>query len=499
MTHKKERKVYALEEKAMEEKAVEETRKAEDTKAAKKAKKAKQDFKPLNTTGPFGLKPDGSSKIKIIIFSILFMGLSQILFLREKLKGFLYMAIEILFICFASNIFWCISDMVTYGVYDGQVYNANAHDFILIDGVMSIMVVILFIVMYVLSIKGALRSYKKICISGRIENRSVLRTIDDAFPILSLSPAVALVLFFVFIPLIFTGLVAFTDYTVVTKQTFTWVGLDNFITMFGGDATWTAALGRVVIWTLIWAALATVTCYGGGLIVAVLLTDRKIKLAPIYRTIFILPYAVPAIVSMRVWYSLLNGTTGIINRTLEVIGFNGFLRDINVLGGADSMLHANMIPWLSDITVAKCVCILINLWAGFPYFMLLSMGTMTAISSDVIEAAKIDGANKFQIFKKITLPLVLYQTMPLVIMSFTHNVNNFGAIYYLTGGAPNASDTTTTFAQGTDIIVSWVYKLTVDQGKYRYASVLAIMVFVVLAPIAIWNFSRTKSFKEGEV
>ena len=115
------------------------------------------------------------------------------------------------------------------------------------------------------------------------------------------------------------------------------------------------------------------------------------------------------------------------------------------------------------------------------------------------EAAKIDGASKYQVFKGITLPLVLYQTMPLIIMSFTHNINNFGAIFFLTGGNPKVADSTTTSAGGTDILVTWIYKLTVDLLKYNYASVIAVLIFVVLAPFAVWNFSRTKAYREGEV
>jgi arabinogalactan oligomer/maltooligosaccharide transport system permease protein len=139
------------------------------------------------------------------------------------------------------------------------------------------------------------------------------------------------------------------------------------------------------------------------------------------------------------------------------------------------------------------------MWVGIPYFMLLITGQMTAISSDVYEAATIDGASKFQTFRYITLPLVLYQTVPLIIMSFTHNVNNFGAIYFLTGGGPDVANTTTTGAGATDLLVTWIYKLTMDELKYCKASVLAMLVFVVLAPFAIWNFKNTKSYKEGEL
>lgn len=472
---------------------------------------AGQNVKEGAKLGKLSINPDGSSKKKITLFSILFMGLSHILFLKQVGKGILFALIELVFLFFTVittiffpngySIIYSITDMFTWGVENGVVVNSEPHNFILIQGVMTVVVVLLFIVAYVISVTSARSAYKDFCISGgRFEaKQSAGRVIDNAFPMYALAPALILVLFFVIVPLIFSFMVAFTDYTGITQDSFSWVGWDNFITMFGGDAQWTSALVRVVVWTLIWAVLATVTCYGGGLIVAVLLTDRKIKLAPIFRTIFILPYAVPSIVSMRVWYSLLNGSTGIINRTLEVIGFNDFLRNINLIGGADSFFGTDMMPWMSDVTLAKIVCIVINLWAGFPYFMLLSMGTMTSISADVNEAARIDGANSFQIFRKITLPLVLYQTAPLVIMSLVHNINNFGAIFYLTGGMPTAEDSATTFAYGTDIIVTWIYNLTVTQTKYMYASVLAILVFIVLCPVAIWNFRRTKSFKEGEV
>ena len=145
------------------------------------------------------------------------------------------------------------------------------------------------------------------------------------------------------------------------------------------------------------------------------------------------------------------------------------------------------------------MCIVINLWAGFGYFMMLSMGTMTAISKDLYEAAKIDGANGSQILRHITMPLVLYQTMPLIIMSFTHNINNFGIIFFLTGGSPTVADSTTTMAGGTDILVTWIYKLTITMLRYNYASVIAVLIFVVLAPFAIYQFRNTKAYKEGEV
>ena len=220
------------------------------------------------------------------------------------------------------------------------------------------------------------------------------------------------------------------------------------------------------------------------MLVAVQLKEIGVKIAGVFRFIFILPYAVPSVITMLVWKNMLNGTFGIVNRTLKSLG----------ILGADSI-----IPWLGNSTLAKVMCIVINLWAGFGYFMMLTMGTMTAIGNDLFEAAKIDGANNRQILHHITLPLVMYQTMPLIIMSFMHNINNFGIIFFLTGGQPAVADSTITRAGGTDILVTWIYNLTITLLKYNYASVIAVLIFAVLAPFAVYQFMNTKAYKEGEV
>lgn len=436
------------------------------------------------------LNTDGSSKKKVLITSIIFMGLSHIIYFKQYVKGILYALMEILFLIFIPSIIGKITDMITLGSPQPNI-PVKLRDnsiFMLIDGVMILAIVAIFVAIYVISVRGALQEYKEFCINKQFKsNKDSIKNIEGkAFPIMGLAPSVVLVVFFVLVPLVFSALVAFTNYSapnnIPPNNTVDWVGLDNFAAMFGGNATWTAAFGRVAVWTLVWGILATVTCYFGGMIMAVVLHESKIKFAPVFRTIFILPYAVPSVVSMLVWKNLLNGSFGVVNRTLMQWG-----------------LINSPIPWLSDPTMAKFVCVLINLWAGFPYFMMLTTGTMTAISEDVYEAARIDGASKFYIFKKITLPLVLYQTMPLIIMSFTHNINNFGAIFFLTGGDPVVADTTSTSAGGTDILVTWIYNLTVNLLKYNYASVLAVMIFIVLAPFAIWQFRKTKSYKEGEV
>jgi arabinogalactan oligomer/maltooligosaccharide transport system permease protein len=420
------------------------------------------------------------------------MGLGHIVYLKEYLKGALFALLEILMIMFSPKIVSVLINFITLGTPKPTlpIMRRDNSVFMLIDGVMIFAILAIYLAVYVLSARNAVKGYDEYIRTGRLsENKNPFSgLLNRSFPILGLAPAVLMIVFFVIVPLVFSVLVAFTNYStpdhIPPNNTFDWVGLNNFIAMFGGQKTWTGALGRVAVWTLVWGALATFTCYFGGTLLAVVLYESKIKLIPFFRVMFILPYAVPTVVSMLVWQNLLNGSFGIVNQTL--IALHIIPPDV-------------VIPWLSDEWLAKFTCVLVNFWAGVPYFMLLVTGTLTAIPKDIFEASSIDGANKLQTFTKITLPLVLYQTMPLIIMSFTFNINNFGAIFFLTGGRPIVADSTTTSAAGTDILVTWIYKLTITLMDYKYASVLAVMIFIVLAPFAIFNFRRTKSFKEGRI
>ena len=436
------------------------------------------------------LKKDKSDMKRITKFASCFMGLSHLLFLKDYVKGVFFALCEVLFIVFLPVIVKKIIALVTLGSPHPElpIKMRDNSIFMLIDGILIIAVIAIFIVTYILSVKSAQSGYAEYCRTGRLKNQkeAIDSALGKSFPIFGLAPAFVMVIVFVVVPLVFSIAVAFTNYSdpshIPPNNTVDWVGFQNFVELLGGHNTWSVGFLRIAVWTLVWAVLATFTCYFGGLIVAVQLKEIHFNIAPVFRFIFILPYAVPGVVSMLVWKNLLNGSFGIVNRTLMALH-----------------IISQPIPWLGNAMMAQFTCVVINLWAGFGYFMLLSLGTMTAISEDLNEAARIDGANKHQIFSKITLPLVLYQTLPLIIMSFAHNVNNFGAIFFLTGGAPTVSDSTITLAGGTDILVTWIYKLTVNLMKYNYASVIAVMIFIVLAPFAIFNFKNTKAYKEGSL
>ena len=367
--------------------------------------------------------------------------------------------------------------------------------FMMINGIFALIIIAFFVLLYIINISGAKNGARKIIKNGKFptlkESKNDIS--QNAFATIGIAPSVVMIAIFSLIPLLFSALVAFTNYSspdhIPPNNLVDWVGIKNFITMFStkiGGGEWAKTFGWTAIWTIVWAIFATFTCFFVGFFYAFVLQDKRIIIPGFFRTVYILPYAIPTMLSLFVWANLLNGTIGPINRTLQMIG-----------------LIEQPIPWLSSPNVAKFSLIFVNIWIGFPYSMILTTSSMTAISNSLYEAAVIDGATKWQQFKSITYPLVMFQLKPTLIMQFAGNINNFGSVFFLTGGGPNMPQpglTTTTSCGATDLLISWIYKLTMNTpSRYQLASVLSLLVFVVLVPFALYNFTRTKSFKEGEV
>jgi arabinogalactan oligomer/maltooligosaccharide transport system permease protein len=226
---------------------------------------------------------------------------------------------------------------------------------------------------------------------------------------------------------------------------------------------------RVFIWTVVFAAATVLTTFALGLLLALAL-NKRIHGRRIYRSILVLPYAMPSVMSILIWGGMFNTEFGAINTLL-----------------------GTQIAWFQSANFARFAIILVNLWLGFPYFYLVSSGALQAIPNELLEAAAIDGANPRQIFRKITLPLLLQILTPLLIASFAFNFNNFNLIYLLTGGGPrNSLDGE--IAGATDILISYTYQIafgssTQDLGL---ASAISLIIFILVASISLYGIRKSK-------
>jgi arabinogalactan oligomer/maltooligosaccharide transport system permease protein len=250
------------------------------------------------------------------------------------------------------------------------------------------------------------------------------------------------------------------------------VGFHNFGRMIN-DPLVRKPFIRVFIWTFVFAALTVLFSFALGLFLAITLNKPRMRGMRLYRTIFVIPYAIPGFLSLLVWGGLLNDDFGVVNR---------------------SILHTH-VPWLFDPNMARVSVILVSTWLTFPYFFLVSLGALQSIPAELTEAARVDGAGAWQNFRKVTLPLLLIAVAPLLIASFAFNFNNFGNIFLLTGGGPN---TGSSVAGATDILISYTYKLAFVSGKgsdYGLASAISILIFFVVAGISIISFSKTKALE----
>lgn len=288
------------------------------------------------------------------------------------------------------------------------------------------------------------------------------------------------VLLFTILPLIYMICLAFTSYDhnhLPPKSLFDWVGLANFGNIFNGRMAGT--FFPVLSWTLIWAVFATVTNFFFGIVLALIINTKGLKLKKMWRTIFVITIAVPQFISLLIMRNLLSDA-GPVNAFLEKVGL---------------ISAANPLPFLSDPLWAKFSIIIVNMWVGIPVTMLVASGIIMNLPQEQIEAAEIDGANKFQIFKSITFPQILLVMMPNLIQQFIGNINNFNVIYLLTGGGPTNSN----FYQAgsTDLLVTWLYNLTVTAADYNLASVIGILIFVLSAVFSLLAYTRTNSYKEG--
>ncbi len=256
------------------------------------------------------------------------------------------------------------------------------------------------------------------------------------------------------------------------------VGFANFVQFIKSPGL-RGPLATIVAWNFAFATLSLLLTFSVGLLISIIYSGPKIKGKKLLRTLLIIPYTIPSLITILIWRAMFNQEMGIINKML-----------LEVLGIAPKW-YTN--PWL-----ARAALLIVNTWLGYPYWMLVTSGALQGIPADVYEAAQIDGANGWQRFTKITLPLLLISVGPLMIASFIFNFNNFNLIYAFIGGGPPIPTATTT-AGYTDIIISYVYNLAFASGRgaqYGYASAISLVLFILIAFMSLIQFRFTKMWEE---
>ncbi|PZD94647.1 sugar ABC transporter permease [Paenibacillus sambharensis] len=425
------------------------------------------------------------------ILSALIMGLGQ-LYNRQWLKGLLFMVIwgaGLYFIIFhlTESLYGLVtlgeqpSGMVKVGRLTKMVEGDHSI-FMMIDGLIALLALLFFLFIYVLTVRDAY-------LVGRSRDngeephgfsQSLKELSRKHFAYIVLALPFLAITFLTILPLIFSVLLAFTNYAdpiLPPANLVDWVGFDNFAKMVSLQV-WSKTFAGILQWTLIWAVIATATTYIGGVLVAVLIHQPGVRFKRFWRTVLIVPFAIPNMVSLLVMRNMFNNQFGPVNGYLRAFGLDG-------------------LPWLTDPFWAKVTVILVNMWLGIPVMMILAFGVLTTIPRDLYEAAEVDGAGPVQKFRSITLPMVLFATAPILIMQFAGNINNFNVIYLLTSGDPVNPDYQ--YAGHTDLLVTWLYKLALNQSQYSFASVIGIVIFMIVASFSIWSYRRTRSYKEEDM
>ena len=448
-----------------------------------------------NSTGLLSALGNGGPAVWI---SCLIMGFGNFC-AGQLIKGLLWLAVEVIFVYYMAfapegGAFW-LSKIPSLGTQkDVQIYNEETMVYetvigdrsqqILLYGVVAIFIIGAFLVMWRASVRSG---YQAICVrrSGK-KPLNFIRDVKELFDsnvhkLLMIIPFLG-ILVFTIVPLVYMICMAFTNYCDQGDQLlyFDWVGFDVFKQLFSSTGALSRQFWGVLGWTLIWAFFATFLNFFFGTFMAMIINRRTTRCKALWRTLFSLTIAIPQFVSLLIIKNMFNAE-GI---------FNLMLRDWGLIGAQESL------PFWSDPTWARVLVIVLNLWVGIPYTIMQVTGILQNIPADLYEASKIDGANVAQQFIHITLPYMIFVMTPTIIGSFTGNINNFNVIYLLTGGGPtvNAGDT----AGKTDLLVTWLYKLSVDQRNYNIAAVIGILTFIVLACVSLITYRSSGSYKDEE-
>ena len=367
----------------------------------------------------------------------------------------------------------------TQGVYITKMPDNSV--VILLFGVLAVILIVAMIGLYIAN----LRSVRNLYVLKR-DGHHVPTNGEDLASLLDkrlygtlLAIPIVGIIAFTILPTLYMISMAFTNYDAKHPIGFSWTGFAAFKNVLSGDLAGT--FFPVLGWTLVWAICATATTFFFGVLLAMLIESKGIKHKGFWRTIFVIVYAVPQFISLLMMAQFLD-LQGPLNTLLENWGW---------ISHPINFISASANPLVARITV-----IVVNMWIGIPVSMLVSTAIIQNLPQDQIEAAKIDGANAFQIFRSITFPQILFVMAPALIQQFIGNINNFNVIFLLTGGYP--MNNSYNGAGDTDLLVTWLYNLVFGQTqRYNASAVLGILIFIISATVSLIAYRRTNAFKEG--
>lgn len=426
------------------------------------------------------------------VLSALIPGSGQI-YNRQWIKGLMMLLLSGFAISyFASTLRTAVWGMITLGDVPSRLEEVNGRSVnvpgdhsinLMIQSLIVLFLFVLYLIVYISVIKDAYRTGRKRD-SGLppATFRQTLTFIHDfKFAQAMLVLPGAGILFLTILPIVFMVLLAFTNYSsphhIPPGNLVDWVGLDTFAQLFR-LSSWSGTFLGVLGWTVLWAVVATATTFISGLAVALVLSQKEIRLKGIWRTLIIIPYAIPQMISLLAMKMMFNGKFGPINQYLSHFGLG-------------------QLPWLTDPFWAKFTVIIVNIWVGMPLSFLLISSVLSTISPDLYEAARVEGAGRWQQARIITFPFIMFAIAPILIIQLAGNFNNFNVIYLLTNGGP--SNPEYQFAGHTDLLITWLYKLTLNNNIYNIASAIGIILFIIIAGFSIWNYRQTRSFKDEEM
>ncbi len=399
---------------------------------------------------------------------------------KRYIKGSIFIVFFISFI----SVFYQFMNIGFWGLFTlGTVPKLDDSRVLLAQGIISLLLIAFAITLYIVNIIDAYRNADQYNKGFEIKDRKgrMTATWDKTFPYLLISPGIFLLIFVVVFPLLFMCFLAFTNYNLYNappRHLLEWVGFDNFKSLVTVPI-WKTTFFNVLTWTIVWTLVATTLQIALALLLAIIVNHPLIKFKKLIRTVLILPWAVPSFVTILIFAAIFNDDFGSIN--------NDILQPLFGIAPA----------WLNDPFWAKVALILIQVWLGFPFVFALFTGVLQSISSDWYEAADMDGASSWQKFRNITFPHILFATAPLLIMQYAGNFNNFNLIYLFNKGGPPVSGQN---AGSTDILISWVYRLTFDMQNYNMAATISLIIGVFIAIIAFLQFRKTSTFKdEGDI